>query len=55
MERGGDLDDLLNRECKEVARLLREEMLAERERHAASDEAAFPPCGVSALRKRPGR
>lgn len=55
MERGGDLDSLLNRECKEVARLLREEMLAERERHAASDEAAFPPSGVPALCKRPDR
>jgi predicted metal-dependent hydrolase len=55
MERGGDLDSLLNYECKEVARLLREEMLAERERHTASDEAAFPPSGVPALRKRPDR
>ena len=55
MERGGDLDSLLNRECKEMARLLREEMLAERERHAASDEAAFPPSGVPTLRKRPDR
>jgi hypothetical protein len=30
-------------------------MLAERERYAASDEAAFPPSGVPALRKRPDR
>ena len=41
MPRGGDLDELLNREVGDFARWLRENLV--RERSAASDEADFAP------------
>ena len=51
MPRGCDLGSFLDRECTEVARLLRKELTGERE-EAASPEADFSPSAVSALRKR---
>ncbi|NQU43309.1 hypothetical protein HQ520_08485 [bacterium] len=51
MPRGCDLGAFLDRECSEVARLLREDLAAERV-DAASSEADFPPCAVPPLRKR---
>jgi hypothetical protein len=51
MARGGNLDELLNRECEELTRLLREEMVLERE-EAVSQEADFPPSGLPSVRPR---
>lgn len=47
MERGGNLEALLERECDEVKRLLYEQALGERAKVTASDEADFPPSGLS--------
>lgn len=53
LPRGCNLGAFLDRECTEVARLLREDLTAERE-DAASPEADFPPSDVSRLRERKG-
>lgn len=49
MKRGGDLDALLNDEIDHLSRLLYEEAVRERDDAAASPEADFPPCGLSAM------
>jgi len=50
LEPGGDLEGLIEEGLNENDREVYQEMLAARER-AASNEAAFPPSGVSALRQ----
>ena len=49
MERGGDLDELLNQACDQLSQVMREEMLAERENDAC-DQADSPPSTVPELR-----
>jgi hypothetical protein len=50
MERGGNLEALLEQEAAKVKKALYEEVLRRRQ-EAASAEAAFPPSAVSALPK----
>jgi len=50
LEPGDDLEGLIEEGLKEIDREVYQEMLAARER-AASNEAAFPPSGMSALRQ----
>ena len=48
MERGGNLETLLEKESAEIKKVLYEEVLKRRQ-EAAHAKAAFPPSGMSAL------